>query len=605
MPREMLRLITAGSVDDGKSTLIGRLLYDSGGVYEDQLEAVGRTSANGLLDLAFLTDGLRAEREQGITIDVAYRYFSTARRKFIIGDAPGHEQYTRNMATGASTSQVALLLMDARKGVLSQTIRHTFIASLLGIKHIVVAVNKMDLVGFQKDTFDAICSQFRPMQARLDGIRFYFVPVVAADGDNIVRRSDRMKWFEGPSALEYLESVPVGEQTAGERPFRMAVQYVLRGGDFRGYAGQIASGSITPGDEVLVLPSRKRVRVTRLPSFHKDFTEAFAPMSVSLCLSEQVDVGRGDMLADANYPPETVRSFQAKVAWMSEVPLFSGRRFLLKHTSQSVCSEIASVVSKLDLTDLHEQATEELQLNDIGTVIVQTHRPIFCDGYGSNRNTGSFILIDPVTNLTVGAGMIETVFDEQVRSVPNDLLKGAAVWFTGLSSSGKTTLSRAVYERLWARGYRVELLDGDEVRLRLSCGLGFSKNDRNENVRRIGFVAEVLARQGVIALASAISPYREARDEVRSRISNFLEIYVNAPLNVCEERDVKGLYRKARSGDLSHFTGIDDPYEPPLRPEIECRTDLESVADCAERIVAAIEARVTRHATREAFSCRG
>jgi bifunctional enzyme CysN/CysC len=601
VPRDLLRLITAGSVDDGKSTLIGRLLYDSGGVYEDQLEALSRTSTNGLLELASLTDGLRAEREQGITIDVAYRYFSTARRKFIIGDAPGHEQYTRNMATGASTSQVALVLMDARKGVLSQTIRHTFIASLLGIKHIVVAVNKMDLMGFQEETFKAICMQFQPLQSRLDEILFYFVPTVAADGDNVVRRSERMQWFEGPSILEYLENVPVGERTAGKRPFRMAVQYVLRGDDYRGYAGQIASGSVVPGDELLVLPSRKRVRVTRLPAFRKDLSEAFAPMSVSLCLSEHVDVGRGDMLADATYPPEPVRSFQAKVVWMSEMPLLAGRRFLLKHTSQSVCSEIRSVASRLDLADLNDQPAEELRLNDIGTVIVQTHRPIFCDAYGSNRNTGSFIFIDPVTNLTVGAGMIETVFDDQAFGPQLEVVNGATVWFTGLSSSGKTTLSLAVYERLWARGYRVELLDGDEVRLRLSRGLGFSKDDRNENVRRIGFVAEVLARQGVIALVSAISPYRDARDEVRSRISNFLEVYVNAPLDVCEERDVKGLYRKARSGEIAQFTGINDPYEPPLRPDVECRTDLETAADCADKIVAAVEARVMRHATREAI----
>ena len=373
MPRELLRFITAGSVDDGKSTLIGRLLFDSGGVYEDQLEAVGRTSTNGGLDLAFLTDGLRAEREQGITIDVAYRYFSTTRRKFIIGDAPGHEQYTRNMATGASTAQAALVLMDARKGVLPQTIRHTFIAALLGIKHIVVAVNKMDLVGFQRETFEAICAQFQPLQTKLAGVQFYFVPVVAPDGDNVVRRSERMKWFEAPSVLEYLENVPVGEQTTGKRPFRMAVQYVLRGGDFRGYAGQIASGSVAPGDELLVLPSRKKVLVTRLPSFHEDFAEAFAPMSVSLCLSEQVDVSRGDMLADAAYPPEPVRSFQAKIVWMTEAPLFAGRRLLLKHTSQSVCSEITSVVAKLDIADLHNQAAEELQLNDIGSIIVQTH----------------------------------------------------------------------------------------------------------------------------------------------------------------------------------------------------------------------------------------
>jgi bifunctional enzyme CysN/CysC len=600
MPREMLRFITAGSVDDGKSTLIGRLLFDGGGVYEDQLQAVGRASTNGL-DLAFLTDGLRAEREQGITIDVAYRYFSTPRRQFIIGDAPGHEQYTRNMATGASTAQVALVLMDARKGVLPQTVRHTCIASLLGIKHVVVAVNKMDLMDFREETFEAIRTQFLPLQASLKGISFYFVPIVATDGDNVVQRSERMKWFDGPSVLEFLEKVPIGEQGRGEQPFRMAVQYVIRADDYRGYAGQIASGSVAPGDELLVLPSRKKVRVTRVPTFHEDLTEAAAPMSVSLCLSEHVDVGRGDMLTDPNSPPEPVRSFRAKVVWMSETPLFAGRRFLLKHTSQSVCGEATSVTSRLDLNDLNDRPAEELHLNDIGTVVVQTHRPIFCDTYGSNRNTGSFILIDPMTNLTVGAGMIETMLDEQTPGSQLEILHGAGVWFTGLSSAGKTTLSRAVYERLWARGHRVTLLDGDEIRLRLSRGLGFSKDDRNENVRRIGFVAEVLARQGVIALVSAISPYREGRDEVRSRIPNFFEIYVNAPLKVCEERDVKGLYRKARLGEIPQFTGIDDPYEPPLHPEVECRTDLESIADCAEKIVAVVESRLAHPDAKEAI----
>ncbi len=591
MPQELLRLSTAGSVDDGKSTLIGRLLYDSGGIYEDQLQAVSRASHNGL-ELAFLTDGLRAEREQGITIDVAYRYFSTKRRKFIIADTPGHEQYTRNMASGASTAHVALVLMDARKGILPQTIRHTCIAWLLGIKHIVVVVNKMDLVGLREDVFATIQRQFEHLQKTITGVDLYFVPVVALDGDNVVQRSKRLRWFNGPSILEYLESVSVEENVNGQ-PFRMSVQYVIRAEDYRGYTGQIVSGSLAPGDELLALPSGKRVRVARLPSYHCDLVKAFAPMSVCLCLDDHLDLGRGDMLTDVDNPPQSARSFRARVVWMSETPLSVDHPYLVKHMSQIVCGEIGVVCSRLDVANVTEQPAEVLRLNDIGVVTIETHRPIFCDPYSANRNTGSFILIDPITNLTVGAGMIEAVLEQRTAKPRPTASEGMTVWFTGLSSAGKSTLSSAVYERLWARGHRVELLDGDEVRRHLSRGLGFGRDDRNENVRRIGFVAEMLTRHGVIALVSAISPYREVRDELRGRISNFLEVYVNAPLNVCEERDVKGLYRKARSGEILHFTGVDDPYEPPLSPDVECRTDRETLAESATKIVDAVEVQLS------------
>jgi bifunctional enzyme CysN/CysC len=592
MPQELLRLSTAGSVDDGKSSLIGRLLYDSGGIYDDQLQAIGRASRNGAMELAFVTDGLRAEREQGITIDVAYRYFSTLRRKFIIADTPGHEQYTRNMATGASTAQVSLVLMDARKGVLPQTIRHTFIAWLLGIRNFVVAVNKMDLVGLREDVFEDIRRQFEPLRTRMADADFYFVPVVATDGDNVVQPSKRMDWFKGPSILEYLETVPVAESANGQ-PFRMPVQHVIRAEDYRGYAGQIVSGSVAVGDELEVLPSRKKVRVARIPSFQGDLAEAFAPMSVSLCFDDHIDVGRGDVLADISNAPQSARSFRARVVWMSETPLAANRPYLVKHMSQVVCGEVTRVHSRLDLTDLSEQPTESLGLNDIGIVTLQAHRPLFCDPYQVNRRTGSFIFVDPMTNLTVGAGMIEGVQEERVSRSSTTVSDGVTVWFTGLSSAGKSTLSKAVYERLWARGHRVESLDGDEVRQHLSRGLGFSKEDRNENIRRIGFVAEMLSRHGVIALVSAISPYRQVRDEVRARIPNFLEVYVNAPLSICEERDVKGLYRKARSGEIPSFTGVDDPYEPPLAPDVECRTDRETIAESAQKIVDAVEARLS------------
>jgi bifunctional enzyme CysN/CysC len=373
----------------------------------------------------------------------------------------------------------------------------------------------------------------------------------------------------------------------------MPVQHVIRAEDYRGYAGQIVSGSVAVGDEIEIFPSRRKVRVARIPSFQGDLTEAFAPMSVSLCLDDHVDVSRGDVLAETTSPPQSARSFRVRVVWMSESPLAANRPYLLKHMSQIVCGEVTRIHSRLDLTDLSEQPTVSMGLNDIGIVTLQTHRSLFCDPYQVNRRTGSFIFVDPITNLTVGAGMIEEVQEERASRARTAIPDGVTVWLTGLSSAGKSTLSKAVYERLWARGHRVELLDGDEVRQHLSRGLSFSKEDRNENIQRIGFVAEMLARHGVIAIVSAISPYREGRDEVRARIANFLEVYVNAPIGTCEKRDVKGLYRRARAGEIPGFTGIDDPYEPPLSPEVECRTDRETIAESAQKIVDAVEARLS------------
>jgi bifunctional enzyme CysN/CysC len=590
MAQELLRFSTAGSVDDGKSTLIGRLLHDSGGVYEDQLEAATQASRQGL-ELAFLTDGLRAEREQGITIDVAYRYFATPKRKFIIADTPGHEQYTRNMATGASTSQVALVLLDARKGVLPQTVRHAFISWLLGMRYIVVVVNKMDLVDLSEHVFKTILKQFEPLAKQLDGVGFYFVPIVATEGDNVVRRSTRMPWFDGPSVLEFLESVPV-EMNGHAHPLRMPVQYVIRGEGERAYAGQLVSGSIAVGDEVMTLPSGRKSRVSRIPALDRDLEEAFTPMSISIRLDDYLDVSRGDMIVDPKRPPSSARAFRAKIVWMSEVPLSVSRPYLIKHTSQTVCANMVEIQSRLDINSLSTEPTKELHLNDIGIVSVETHRPIFCDPYAKNRHTGSFVVIDPMSNLTVAAGMIESVMDAKSARPHISGHQGLTVWLTGLSSAGKTTLSRAIYEKLWARGYRVELVDGDEVRRYLSRDLGFSKEDRDENIRRIGFIAELLTRNGVIAIVSAISPYRAVRDEVRGKIANFLEVFVNAPLEVCEGRDVKGLYRRARIGELPSFTGIDDPYEPPLHPDVECRTDLETIVESADKVINSVEARL-------------
>ena len=589
----LLRFTTAGSVDDGKSTLIGRLLHDSKSLYEDQLESVRRASRDGL-ELAYITDGLRAEREQGITIDVAYRYFSTPTRRFIIADTPGHEQYTRNMATGASTASLAVILIDARRGVLPQTRRHAAISHLLGIRRLVLAVNKMDLVGFRHEVFDTIRTAFLDFSQRLGPCEIDFIPLSALDGDNVVERSARIPWYSGPSLLEVLESVPA-ETAPLQRSLRLPVQFVIRDrAGFRAYAGQLASGEVRTGDEVLVLPARKLARVQSLPSREGDLERAFAPMPVAVSLADQVDVGRGDMLVDPHHPPVAARRIRARVVWMSERPLELQTVYLLKHTTQTVCAEAVRMVSRLDIETLDERACEQLRLNEIGTVEFETHRPIFCDPYAVNQATGSCILIDPATNLTLGAAMIESAEEggDARRALPSAGRRGMTVWLTGLSSAGKSTLGQALYDRLWAMGHKVEFLDGDTVRRNLCKGLGFSKEDRDENIRRIGFVAELLTRNGVVVLVSAISPYRSIREEVRRRIGDFVEVYVNAPLSVCEQRDAKGLYKKARNGQLPGFTGIDDPYEPPENPEVECRTDLETAHESVERILRYLESRL-------------
>ena len=585
--RDLLRLLTAGSVDDGKSTLIGRLLHDSNALYQDQLASVRSASPAAGIDFSLFTDGLRAEREQGITIDVAYRYFSTPRRKFILADAPGHEQYTRNMATGASTADLAVLLTDARKGLLPQTHRHAAIAWLLGIRSFAVAVNKMDLVGFDEKVFRAIEDEFRRFAEKLGPLELFFVPTCSLDGDNVAGISKRTPWFHGPSLLEYLETVPIASDRNPQR-LRFPVQNVIRAAsEARRYAGQVASGVVSVGTPVVVLPSGQSTRIASIRIGSRELESAAPPLSVTLALEDDLDIGRGDMLADPEFPPAVDRRFRATLLWMSEHPLEVGRPYLIKHTTRQVCGSIVRLNGVLDPATLNRRPAETLVLNEFGECEIECHQPLYFDPYGENRRTGSFIVIDPIGNATLAAGMIGSAM-ETGAAMPQ-IGAGLTVWFTGLSSAGKSTISKAVYEKLWARGYKVEWLDGDAVRQNLSKGLGFSKEDRDENVRRIGFVAELLTRNGVIALVSLISPYRPVREEVRRRIGNFLEVYVHAPLEICEQRDVKGLYRRARAGDLHGMTGVDDPYEPPLAPEVECHTDLETAAESTAKVVAAVE----------------
>ena len=592
--RELLRFMTAGSVDDGKSTLIGRLLNDANSIFQDQLAALLRAvSSNPTkgLDFSLVTDGLRAEREQGITIDVAYRYFSTPRRKFIIADTPGHEQYTRNMATGASTATLAVLLVDARKGALIQTRRHAVIAWLLGIRDFVVAVNKMDLVDFHEDVFGRIEQDMRQFMTKLGAGRLQFVPTCAPDGDNIVHRSKRAEWFHGPTLLEYLETTPIAADHDIGR-LRFPVQNVIRkNGGHRRYAGQVASGVLRPGDSVLAMPSGRSAQITSIRNGDQELECAFPPLSVSVALNDEIDIGRGDMLVDPASPAEQSRSVTATVLWMNSQPLEIGRPYLIKHTSKSVCASIVRLNNVLNPSTLQHHPATALKLNEFGEVEIETHQPLSCDPYVENRVTGSFILIDPMNNETLGAGMI-AARNGSVSSTPEVTSEGVTVWLTGLSSSGKTTIAQGLYEKLWAKGFKLEWLDGDVVRQHLNKGLGFSKEDRDENIRRIGFLAELLTRNGVIVLVSAISPYRATRDEVRQRIGNFVEVYVQAPLATCEQRDLKGIYRQGRAGELSLVTGLDDPYEPPLNPDVVCRTDRENVAECVANVLEEIERRL-------------
>jgi bifunctional enzyme CysN/CysC len=595
--RDVLRFLTAGSVDDGKSTLIGRLLYEAGGIYDDQLSSVRKASlARNLdLDLSLLTDGLRAESEQGITIDVAYRYFSTPRRKFIIADTPGHEQYTRNMATGSSTAEAALILVDARKGVLEQTRRHTLIAWLLGIRQMIVAVNKMDLVDFQDKVFYSVHDQFRQFASSLAEARFQFVPLSALGGENVIRSNGQMPWYRGPTLLELLETIPTKPERKEE--LRFPVQTVIRPNqDFRGYAGQLAAGVLRLGQEIVALPYEQRTTVKEILLYTQNLQEAVTLQSVVLTTVDHIDLGRGDMIVCPEKMPTVATSLTAYLIWMSRAPLRRDARYLLKHTTKIVCGRINRLTHKIDIDTLEKIEADSLQFNEIGEAQIDLHNPIFCDPYERNRITGSFIVIDPLTNDTVAAGMILRAvsthgaqgFDDFATRSRIDQRQGLTVWFTGLSGAGKTTICRAVATELLAHGLQIEVIDGDVIRKYLCKGLGFSRQDRDENIRRIAFVAQLLTRNGTIVLVSAISPYRSGRDEARRTIGDFIEVYVSTPLSICELRDPKELYKRARAGSIKGFTGVDDVYEPPLAAEIVCNTENESIRESSAKVATAV-----------------
>lgn len=602
--KSLLRFITCGSVDDGKSTLIGRLLYESKMIFEDQLTAleqdskkVGTQGEN--IDFALLVDGLAAEREQGITIDVAYRFFATEHRKFIVADTPGHEQYTRNMATGASTADLAVLLIDARQGVLTQTKRHAFIASQLGVHHIVLAVNKMDLVDYSENVFNKIVEDFKAFAAQLDIPNLHAIPVSALVGDNVVDGSRFMPWYEGPSLLGYLEGVDVeAEETS--LPFRMPVQWVNRPDlDFRGYAGRIAGGIIRPGDDIRVLPSGKQSKIARIVTMDSDLDEAVSGQSVTLTLTDEIDISRGDVIATSETPPEISDQFDTTIIWLSEEPMLPGRSYRMKTSSRLVSATVNAPKHKTDVNTLQKLPAKTLQLNEIGNCTLAVDRPIAFDSYAENRQTGSFILIDRMTNNTVGMGMINFPLRRaanihwqnlDINKAANAEQKGqnpAVLWFTGLSGSGKSTIANEVQRRLYATGRHSFILDGDNVRHGLNRDLGFTDADRVENIRRVAEVSKLMVEAGLITLVSFISPFRAERELARNLMEEgeFIEIFVNTPLSVAETRDPKGLYKKARAGNLKNFTGIDSPYEAPENPEIEINTAEMSVEDAAERVI--------------------
>ena len=607
--KSLLRFITCGSVDDGKSTLIGRLLYDSKMIFEDQLASLEADSAkHGTqgeeIDFALLVDGLAAEREQGITIDVAYRFFTTEKRKFIVADTPGHEQYTRNMVTGASTANLAVILVDARKGVLAQTRRHSFLVHLLGIKQVVLAVNKMDLVGYDQSTFDEILADYTAFAKEVGIEDFTAIPISGFKGDNITAApSANTPWYQGPALIEHLESVEVATTTAQRGPFRMPVQWVNRPNlDFRGFAGQVATGTIKPGDTVRVVPSGKTTKVKTIATFDGDLDEAVAGQSVTLTLEDEVDCSRGDVIAAADDPPEASDQFCAKLVWLDETALKPGRGYWLKLGSQTVTATVQSPKFEIDVNSLDHLAAKTLGLNGIGEVELATDKPIVFEPYASSRELGGFILIDKFTNATVGAGMLDfslrraqnvhwqptTVAREDHANLKNQ--KPRVLWFTGLSGSGKSTIANEVEKKLALMNRHTFLLDGDNVRHGLNKDLGFTETDRIENIRRIGEVAKLMADAGLIVLTAFISPFQAERRMVREMLpeGEFIEIFVDTPLDVAEARDVKGLYKKARSGELKNFTGIDSPYEEPEMPEIRVNTVDMSIEEAAEYIIAQI-----------------
>ena len=603
--KSLLRFITCGSVDDGKSTLIGRLLYDSKMIFEDQLAALEadskRVGTQGQeIDFALLVDGLAAEREQGITIDVAYRFFTTEKRKFIVADTPGHEQYTRNMVTGASTADLAVILIDARKGVLTQTRRHSFLAHLIGIKHIVLAVNKMDLVGYDKAVFERILLSYRAFASEIGITHFTAIPISGFKGDNITALSDNMTWFRGPALIEHLEGVEVAAEQEINSKFRLPVQWVNRPNlDFRGFSGQIAGGSVKPGDAVRILPSGKTTTVDRIVTLDGDLDEAVAGQSVTLTLSDEVDCSRGDVIAAADAPPEAADQFEATLVWMADEAMIAGRAYWLKLATQTVSATIQQPKYEINVNTLDHLAAKTLELNGIGVVELSTDKPIVFEAYADNRTLGGFILIDKLTNATVAAGMLHFSLRRaqnvhwQASDISRDMRanlknqKPALLWFTGLSGSGKSTIANLVEKRLHRMNRHSFLLDGDNVRHGLNRDLGFTEADRIENIRRVGEVAKLMTDAGLIVITAFISPFRVERDMVRSMLpeGEFIEVFIDTPIAEAERRDVKGLYKKARAGELKNFTGIDSPYEAPETPEIRIDTTTMSPEEAADLII--------------------
>jgi bifunctional enzyme CysN/CysC len=603
--KSLLRFITCGSVDDGKSTLIGRLLYDSKMIFDDQLaqleadsKRVGTQGQN--IDFALLVDGLAAEREQGITIDVAYRFFSTDKRKFIVADTPGHEQYTRNMVTGASTADLAVILIDARKGVLTQTRRHSFLVSLMGIRHVVLAVNKMDLVGYDQARFDEIVTEYRAFAAEVGIKSVLAIPISSLAGDNIASISPATPWYRGPSLMQHLETVELDEDRLQRGPFRLPVQWVNRPNlDFRGFAGMIASGVVSPGDAVRVLPSGKTSTVARIVTQDGDLDRAVAGQSITLTLTDEIDCSRGDVIAVANQPPEVADQFETTLVWMAEEPLLSGRPYWLKIGTKLVSATVTEIKHKVNVNTLEEAAAKQLELNEIGVVNLSLDQAIAFEPYGANPDLGGFILIDRISNATLGCGMIRFALRRshnihwQALEVHKDsraALLGQSpkvLWFTGLSGAGKSTIANLVERRLHALGRATYILDGDNVRHGLNRDLGFTDADRVENIRRVAEVAKLMADAGLIVLVSFISPFRAERRMARDMLAEgeFIEVYIDTPLAEAEKRDVKGLYKKARAGQLKNFTGVDSPYEPPERPEIRIDTTKITPEAAAEALV--------------------
>ncbi|MEZ6092494.1 MAG: sulfate adenylyltransferase subunit CysN [Pirellulaceae bacterium] len=624
--KQLLRFITCGSVDDGKSTLIGRLLFDSKMLYEDELakiEADSKTqgAAGGKFDPALATDGLKEEREQGITIDVAYRYFSTAKRKFIIADTPGHEQYTRNMATGASSADLAVILIDARHGVMTQTKRHSFIVSLLGIRHIVVAINKMDLVDFSEDVYNQICSDYKSFAVRLDLPDLHFIPLSALNGDNVVEPSANMPWYRGSTVMNFLETVYIGSDR-NLQDFRFPVQWVNRPNlDFRGFCGTIASGIIRQRDEVMIMPNARQPKVKEIVTFDGNLDEAFAPLSVTLTLQDEVDCSRGDMIVRPGNVPQVSDSIEAILVWMSQEPMVPGKTYVVKHSTQVITGSVETLRYQIDVNTVHRTLSPQLNLNEIGRCRLSLNEAICFDAYRNNRSTGSFILIDRITNETVAAGMIldrssgsksQAIWEEDTAESTGSLTdtgeqsqvsdderekrygqKPTTVLLTGLTGSGKTTIARAVERRLFDNGRAVAVLDGQQVRRGLSKDLGFTAEDRSENLRRSAHLAHILNDSGLICLASFVAPNAAVRDKVAAVIGKerFLTVHVDAPIDVCRQRDERGQYSDADSGKLKDFPGVTAPYEAPESADLTLDTSTQSVDQCVDAIISLLKNR--------------